>query len=98
MIGLIDLDLQSSTSVNLTPPNLEIMKLATYYRIEENKFCRLIPLNETNFMGYEKIYCESELLGWKAVPPALLKTNNIFYNGSAFSDGNYIPFELVCSP
>lgn len=93
MIGLIDLDLQSSTSVNLMPPNLEIMKLATYYRIEENKFCRLIPLNETDFTGYEKIYCESELLGWKAVPPALLKTNNIFYNGSAFSNGNYIPFE-----
>lgn len=34
MIGLIDYDLQTTDNQYLTPPNLEIMKLATYYRGE----------------------------------------------------------------
>jgi hypothetical protein len=47
MVGLVDFDLQSNTSsAVLPPPNLEIMKLATYYRMEENKFCRLVALDE----------------------------------------------------
>lgn len=93
MIGLIDLDLQSSTSVNLTAPNLEIMKLSTYYRVEENTFCRLISLNESELEGYEQIYCYSEFLGWDAIPKSFLKSNIITFGGSAFSDGKYIPFK-----
>ena len=46
MIGLVDFDLQTSTSTSLLIPNLEIMKLATYYKKEENTFCRLIGLNK----------------------------------------------------
>ena len=46
MIGLVDLQLQSWPKLQLCPPNLEIMKLATYYQREENKFCRIINLDE----------------------------------------------------
>ena len=46
MIGVVDYDLQTSNSLKLTPPNLEIMKIATYYRLEENTFVRLVPLND----------------------------------------------------
>jgi len=61
VIGLVDYDFQSSTSVNLSVPNLEIMKLANYYRTEENKFARLISLNaEEDLTCYEKIYFFSE--------------------------------------
>ena len=34
MIGLVDYDIQVSTSSQLIIPNLEIMKLATYYKLE----------------------------------------------------------------
>lgn len=60
MIGLVDYDLYSSTSVHLAPPNIEIMKLATYYKTEENKFCRLLHLDETELTPYDKIFVFSE--------------------------------------
>jgi len=60
MIGLIDLDFYSSTATDCLIPNVDIMKLATYYRIEKNTFCRLISLFETELEGYDKIYCFSE--------------------------------------
>lgn len=60
MIGLVDIDLQTSTATNLCPPNIEIMKLATYYKTEENLFCRLINLDETELTSYDKIYIFSE--------------------------------------
>ncbi len=34
MIGLVDWDFQINTSMRLCPPNLEIMKLANYYKSE----------------------------------------------------------------
>ena len=53
MIGLVDLNLQKAEK-SLPPPNLEIMKLAEYYKREENKYCRLINLEETDYshIGY----------------------------------------------
>jgi len=44
MIGLVDFDFYSSTSTTKLIPNIEIMKLATYYKTEKNLFCRLIDL------------------------------------------------------
>ena len=34
MIGLVDYDIQVDNSNQIIIPNLEIMKLATYYRLE----------------------------------------------------------------
>ena len=93
MIGLVDLQLQSWPKLQLCPPNLEIMKLATYYQHEENKFCRLINLDETEFGGYEKIYVFSESKDFITVPDALKRAPNVIYGGTAFTNGKYIPFE-----
>ena len=92
MIGLVDFDLQTATSVNLSYPNLEIMKIATYYRNEENKFCRLVGLDETELEGYEKIYFFSENFNNKIIPPQFLKSKNINFGGAGFTNGQYIPF------
>ena len=93
MIGLVDIDLQQSTSINLCPPNLEIMKLATYYKTEENLFCRLINLDETELTSYEKIYLFSEAESQPQIPEAFLRARNVIYGGTAFTNGIYKPFE-----
>ena len=93
MIGLVDLQLQSWDKTQLCPPNLEIMKLATYYQNEENKFCRLISLNETEFGGYEKVYIFSESKDFVTVPEAFRRAPNVIYGGTAFTNGIYVPFE-----
>ena len=36
------------------------MKLATYYKLEEKQFCRLMSLDETELTAYDKIYFFSE--------------------------------------
>ena len=93
MIGLVDWDLQTSSNTKTLIPNLEIMKLATYYRSEENIFCRLVELDETELSGYEKIYFFSEADDAPNIPQAFLRANNIVYGGTAFTKGVYIPFE-----
>ena len=93
MIGLLDLDLQLSTSIKLHPPNLEIMKLATYYKIEEQKFCRLINLNETDLTSYDKIYIFSEKYNITQVPKHFLTASNIILGGTGLTNQKYIPFE-----
>ena len=93
MIGLVDLQLQSWDKPQLCPPNLEIMKLATYYQSQENKFCRLVDLNETELSGYEKIYVFSESKNFITVPDAFKRAPNIIYGGTAFTNGIYVPFE-----
>ena len=93
MIGLVDLQLQSWDKLQLCPPNLEIMKLATYYQAEENKFCRLINLDETELGGYEKVYVFSESKDFVTVPEAFKRASNVVYGGTAFTNGVYIPFE-----
>lgn len=69
------------------------MKLATYYQAEENKFCRLINLDEQEFGGYEKVYIFSESRDYITVPEAFRKADNVIYGGTAFTNGKYIPFE-----
>ena len=93
MIGLVDLQLQNWSKPQLCPPNLEIMKLATYYQFEENKFCRLINLDETELGGYDNIYVFSESKDYVTVPDAFKKATNIIYGGTAFTNGKYVPFE-----
>ena len=93
MIGLVDFDLQQSTSKTLLIPNLEIMKLATYYKLEENQFCRLIKLDETDLTGYDKIYFFSELAREPEIPSQFLRAQNVNFGGTAFTNGIYKPFE-----
>ncbi len=94
MIGLIDLDIASSSSSKLIVPNLEIMKLATYYRLEKNQFCRLISLEEANDLtNYDQIFCFSESHATPVIPPAFLRVPNIVYGGTGFTNGIYIPFK-----
>lgn len=92
MIGLVDYDLQTSSSINLTPPNLEIMKLATYYKLEENKFCRLVDLDESDLSTYDKIYFMSEGSYNPKIPETFLRADNVVFGGAAFTK-EYIPFE-----
>ena len=93
MIGLVDLQLQQWQKPQLCPPNLEIMKLATYYQAEENQFCRLIGLNETELTGYDKIYVFSESKDFTTVPEAFKRAGNVIFGGTAFTNDKYIPFE-----
>ena len=93
MIGLVDLQLQSWPKPQLCPPNLEIMKLATYYQREENKFCRLINLDETELSSYDKIYVFSESKEFTNVPEAFRRATNVIFGGTAFTNDKYIPFE-----
>ena len=95
MIGLVDFDFQSQTKLNPDPPNIEIMKLANYYRTEENKFSMLVDLNADNFEGFEKIYFFSEKNNPPKIPPQFLKQNDIIYGGTAFTNGNYSPFKNI---
>lgn len=93
MIGLVDFDLQKSDNIRTSIPNLQIMKLATYYRTEENIFCRLISLQETELSAYEKIYFFSEANRIPSVPEPFLNAKNVIYGGPAFTMGKYIPFQ-----
>ena len=93
MIGLLDYDYSSSTSTNLLIPNIEIMKLATYYKIEENQFCRLLSLKEEELTNYDKIYFFSELSVNPIIPDNFLRAKNVVYGGTAFTNDKYIPFE-----
>lgn len=69
------------------------MKLAQYYKAEENKFCRLINLDETELTGYDKIYIFSESKDFITVPDAFKRATNVIYGGTAFTNDKYIPFE-----
>ena len=84
MIGLLDYDLSTSTASNRLIPNIEIMKLATYYRNEENQFCRLLSLNEQELTNYDKIYCFSELNNNLRLPDIFLHENIIPF--TSFTD------------
>lgn len=89
MIGFYDPYLFESPDGKLNPPNVEIMKLATYYK-EQNVHNRLILPGEP--VGqYEKIFCFSEKPC--TVPDDLKKSFNVIYGGSYFTGGKYVPFE-----
>lgn len=92
MIGLLDYDWFYPKYRDKLIPNLEIMKLATYYHIEEKKFCRLLSLNEKELTQYSNIYFFSELGSNIQIPPQFLQCNNVTYGGSALTREKYIPF------
>ena len=92
MIGLVDYDLLTRSSKSLYIPNLEIMKLATYYKLEEKQFCRLMSLDETELTAYDKIYFFSEQENIE-VPIQFRRARNVTFGGTSFSKGSYIPFE-----
>ena len=89
MIGLVDLDLQTNTSSFI--PNLEIMKLATYYQTEEEQYCRLVSLDEQELSAYEKIYIFSE--NTNAIIPMQFRAHpHLILGGTGFTRGIYQPF------
>lgn len=69
------------------------MKLANYYRTEENIFCRLINLDEEDLTGYDKVYVFSESIAYTSVPDVFKRAPNVIYGGTAFTNGLYVPFE-----
>lgn len=87
MIGLLDYDIQVSTSNQIIIPNLEIMKLATYYKREENTYCRLLDFTDTELSNYDKIFFFSELAHHPQIPKQFLRANNVIFGGTAFTDG-----------
>ena len=92
MIGLVDYDFYSASAITRLIPNIEIMKLATYYKAEKNTFCRLIDLNETELSIYDKIYFFSESEKSINVPNTFKTINNIIFGGTYFTK-QYMPFE-----
>lgn len=92
MIGLIDLDFQLTPGIQLRPPNIEIMKLASYYKTEECKFCRLVSLNEANIDGYSDIYLFSEFNHYTEIPANILQIPQLQFGGTAFTNQEYVPF------
>lgn len=93
MIGLVDYDFLTSSSKTSIIPNLEIMKLAAYYRKEENEFCRLLTLEENQDLNtYNKIYFFSEQNVQPKIPPIFLKAENVLFGGTSFTN-NYVPFK-----
>lgn len=93
MVGLLDYDCLHSISTSKIIPNLEIMKLATYYQKEENHFCRLLTLDEKELDCYEKIYFFSETGKKLIIPDEFKRASNVIYGGTAFTNKKYIPFE-----
>ena len=93
MIGLLDYDIQTSKSSTLFVPNLEIMKLATYYRLEENVFCKLISLDTTDLSSYDKIFFFSETSVNPNIPQHFLNAKNVEFGGTAFTNKIYVPFK-----
>jgi hypothetical protein len=61
------------------------MKLATYYKNEENTFCRLIDLKEQELSSYDKIYFFSEQEKYPEIPDAFKRADNIIFGGTAFT-------------
>ncbi len=91
MIGLYDYDIRASSS-RLLLPNLEIMKLYNYYKVEENKFTRFIdPLDTTE--DYDLIYFFSEQYQSPEIPSVIKKNKNVIYGGTALTNGEYQPFK-----
>ena len=93
IIGLVDYDFCKSRKNSVLIPNIEIMKLATYYKTEKNQFCRLLTLEDQELSSYDKIYFFSELNKNPQIPEHYLRAKNVFYGGTAFTNGVYIPFE-----
>lgn len=90
MIGLLDLDLMNDKKLGI--PNVEIMKLSSYYQQEERQFCRLLRLDENDLSTYDKIYIASENENY-VIPENYKKAKNVFYCGSGFNNGVYVPFK-----
>ena len=91
MIGLLDLDIYQFLPKKIIP-NLEIMKLAAYYRQEENVQCQLLSLDMQELSSFKTIYCFSELTHKPQLPPQFSRMHNLVLGGSSFTQ-LYEPFK-----
>ena len=69
------------------------MKLASYYKTEESKFCRLISLDEESADGYSDIYLFSETSDYTDIPKNILAMPQLVLGGTAFTNQEYTPFK-----
>lgn len=92
MIGLLDWDIYNSTSTRRIIPNLEIMKLYSYYLREENQFCKLLTPDTIQLDNYEKIYFFSEAEIQPKIPNQYNQAQNVIFGGTAFTK-QYEPFK-----
>lgn len=93
-IGLYDQDMATYT---LVPYNLELMKLATYYK---NR--REIVVLSKKFEPYrfEKFFLRKDYDDGNFIP-SMSKEPNLSYGGYAFTDGIYVPMAReieICKP
>lgn len=88
-IGLLDHD--ALFYPNAFYPNLEIMKLSTYYK--KNKDYVSLILNMNNTDRYNKIVLRKEIND-ENYPSSLLLDKRCEYGGRAFTNGEYIPFDM----
>lgn len=87
-IGLYDFDFSQKISNNFF--NLELMKLAAYYK-KKREIVVLSPDYAPE--RYSNFILRKDDLTQK-FPPHLLQYNNLTYGGRGFSSGNYIPLDL----
>lgn len=87
-IGLIDYDAFSSPSRFF--PNLEIMKLSSFFKKDKN-IVKLI-LNFSNLDRYSKFYLRKNI-GDDDYPSSLIIDNRCEYGGLAFTRNSYVPLD-----
>lgn len=93
MIGICDLDLfQKSSEKKLYIPNVEAMKIATYYTTEERQYCRLLtPDTEEDLSKYSQVFLCSEFDNY--VPTSYRGYKNVVLCGTGFTNGTYKGFD-----
>lgn len=90
MLGFIDYDME--TAGKLITPNLEILKLSTFFKTEKRQFCRLLSLEEDNLDAYDKIYFFAENTECE-IPQHFKQAKNVDFRGLVFTNGIYRPFK-----
>lgn len=93
-IGLYDQDMATYT---LVPFNLELMKLATYYK---NRREIVVLSKEFEPWRYEKFFLRKDYDDGNFIPD-MNKSENLSYGGYAFTNGLYVPLPReieICKP
>ena len=91
MIGIYDCDLFNYKSLYHLPiPNLEVMKISSYYVVEERQYCRLLLPGEQDIDAYDMLYCCAEHTD--IFPSHFMQARKLELVGAGFNNGQYKPF------